>query len=87
MPLHFICLHVCHLFDLRGPIPKQVSFIADQTDRLADLKKTKVEDENDECVFFETGFWKLIKSTDAIRDHPVADFFRKVVISFISNFG
>ena len=78
MLLHFICLHVCHLFDLRGPIPKQVSFIADQTDRLADLKKTKVEDENDECVFLETGFWKLIKESDAVQEHPVTLFFGKV---------
>ena len=68
-----------YLFDLRGPIPKQVSFIADQTDRLTDLKDTKVEEEKDECVYFQTGFWKMIKSTDAVQDHPVAHFFRKVM--------
>ena len=56
----------------------QVSFIADQTDKLAYLKKTKVEDENDECAFFETGFWKLIKESDAVQKHPVTLFFGKV---------
>ena len=74
--LHFIGDHT---FLTRGPIPKQVSFIADQTDRLTDLKDTKVEEEKDECVYFQTGFWKLIDSTDAVQDHPVAHFFRKVM--------
>ena len=71
-----------YLFNLRGQIAQQVSFIADQTDRLTDLKNTKVEEEKDECVYFETGFWKLIKSTDAVRDHPVAHFFRMVISLF-----